>query len=141
MANEIDVVFFDIGDTLLRRNPVTGAWEASPDSGDMLRQVREVLGLRVGIITTLGSLDNAAARQLLEDAGLWRYVDVDGLISEHDALVRKPAPGIYRFAANRLGVPIGRCLFVGEDLVEVLGALSAGMKAVLKRTEPAAALF
>jgi FMN phosphatase YigB (HAD superfamily) len=33
-------------------------------------------------------------------------------------------------------VPVGRCLYVGENLVEVIGAIAAGMKAVLKPCPP-----
>ena len=42
----------------------------------------------------------------------------------------------YQFAAARLTVPPARCLYVGENLPEVLGALAAGMKAVLKPCPP-----
>ena len=56
---------------------------------------------------------------------------------DHDAGVAKPGRvAIYQVAAQRVGVPIGRCLYVGENLIEVLGALAAGMKAILKPCPP-----
>jgi beta-phosphoglucomutase-like phosphatase (HAD superfamily) len=63
-------------------------------------------------------------------------LDPQGFISDHDAGVAKPHVAIYQTAAQRVGVPIGRCLYVGENLAEVLGALAAGMKAILKPCPP-----
>jgi HAD superfamily hydrolase (TIGR01509 family) len=63
-------------------------------------------------------------------------LDSQGFISDHDAGVAKSHVAIYQTAAQRVGVPIGRCLYVGENLAEVLGALAAGMKAILKPCPP-----
>ena len=132
--NSLRAVFFDIGDTLLRRDPTTDAWVPVPGIATVLRDARDLLGLKIGVITTLGTLSNDDARALLDDAGLWSFITANGLISEHDADAAKPAPEIYRFAADRFGVPVGQCLYVGESLIEVIGALNAGMQAVLKPT-------
>jgi HAD superfamily hydrolase (TIGR01509 family) len=95
------------------------------------------LGLRIGIITTLGTqLTNAQALDMLEQAGLKQFLDPQGFVSDHDAGVAKPKPEIYRFAAQKAHVEISRCLFVGENLVEVIGATLAGMKAMLKPCPP-----
>jgi FMN phosphatase YigB (HAD superfamily) len=99
--------------------------------------MREVVGLRIGIITTLGpGLTNADGFVLLQGAGLAPFLDPQGFVSDHDAVVAKPHVAIYQVAAQCVGVPIGRCLYVGENLIEVLGALVAGMKAVLKPCPP-----
>jgi FMN phosphatase YigB (HAD superfamily) len=136
MQSEIEFVFFDIGGTLGERNASTGKLVPFPSSAGMLTAMHTQLGLRVGIITTLGSLTNAEGRALLHEAGLDDFLDPQGFVSEHDAGVAKPDVKIYRFAAQRVGVPIGRCLFVGENLVEVVGATVAGMKALLKPCPP-----
>jgi FMN phosphatase YigB (HAD superfamily) len=139
MANnrDIDVVFFDIGGTLGERNPTTGTFQSFPSSAGLLNAMREAVGLRIGIITTLGpSLTNADGLALLREAGLASFLDPQGFISDHDAGVAKPHVAIYHFAAQRVGVPIGRCLYVGENLIEVLGALAAGMKSILKPCPP-----
>lgn len=138
MANgrEIDFVFFDIGGTLGERGP-TGNLVPFPSSARLLRALHEQIGLRVGIITTLGpGLSSADGLALLHDAGLDEFLDPQGFVSDHDANAAKPDIRIYHFAAERVGVPINRCLFVGESLVEVIGALAAGMKAVLKPCPP-----
>lgn len=134
---EIDFVFFDIGGTLGERNPVDGSFTAFPSSAGLLRSMRDVVGLRIGIITTLGSqLTNADGLALLQQAGLAAFLDPAGFVSDHDAGVAKPRPAIYRFAADQVGVPVERCLYVGENLIEVIGAMTAGMKAILKPSPP-----
>jgi FMN phosphatase YigB (HAD superfamily) len=135
-AGEIDFVFFDIGGTLGERNPTTGNFVPFPSSAGLLQAMR-VLGLRVGIITTLGTqLTNAEALAMLKKAGLSQFLDPVGFISDHDAGVAKPNLEIYRFAAQNVGVASARCLFVGENLIEVISAMTAGMKAVLKPCPP-----
>ena len=102
-----------------------------------MTDVRDLLGLPMGVITTLGSLSNAEGLGLLEKAGLEGFLDPKGFVSEHDVKEKgKPRAEIYRFAAKRVGVPVGKCLFVGENLTEVMGALTAGMQAILKPCPP-----
>jgi HAD superfamily hydrolase (TIGR01509 family) len=136
MANEIDFVFFDIGGTLGERNSATNVFTAFPSSAGLLDALQTQLQLEIGIITTLGSLTNAQGLALLQTAGLANFVSPNAFVSEHDAGVAKPNVKIYRFAAQQVGVPINRCLFVGENLIEVIGAMTAGMKAVLKPCPP-----
>ena len=133
---EIDFVFFDIGGTLGERNASTGEFTPFPSSAALLKAMREQLGLRVGIITTLGPLTNVQGLALLEKAGLKQFLDPAGFISEHAAGTAKPGLAIYHFAAQKVGVAVGRCLFVGENLIEVIGAMAAGMKAILKPCPP-----
>jgi FMN phosphatase YigB (HAD superfamily) len=128
----IDIVFFDIGGTL----GLAGADGLTPfpDSAELLRDLRDVVGLRVGIITTLGTqLTNADAMAMLHQAGLAPFIDPQGFVSDHDTGgIAKPRRAIYEFAARQAGLPIDRCLFIGENLAEVVGALAAGMHALLK---------
>jgi len=133
----LKAVFVDIGGTLGDRDPATGKLAAYPSSAGMLRSFRDVLGLRIGVITTLGPLSNAQALELLNQAGLGQYIDAAGLISEHDTGgIAKPDPRIYLHAAGVFHLQPENCLFLGENLVEVAGALTAGMKAVLKPSPP-----
>ncbi|MFJ3701629.1 MULTISPECIES: HAD-IA family hydrolase [unclassified Streptomyces] len=50
--------------------------------------------------------------------------------------VAKPDPAIYRIAAARAGVPMGRCLFVDDSAENVAAAVALGMTGVCFR-EPA----
>lgn len=134
---DIDMVFFDIGGMLGERHPTTGLFKPLPSSADLLKAMREVVGLRIGVITTLWpGLTNTEGLALLQGAGLAQFLDPQGFVSDHDAGVAKPHVAIYQVAPQRVGVPIGRSLSVGENLIEVLGALAAGMKAVLKPCPP-----
>lgn len=133
----LKAVFVDIGGTLGDRDPATGRLVAYPSSAGMLHSLRDVLGLRVGVITTLGGLSNAQALDLLKQAELSQYIDAAGLVSEHDTGgIAKPDPRIYVHAASRFGLQPADCLFLGENLLEVVGALTAGMRAVLKPCPP-----
>ena len=129
----IGFIFFDIGGTLGERNAQTGRLVLYPTTIDLLATVRDVLNLRMGIITTLGPLTDAEGRQLLAQAGIDSFFEPDGFVSEHRVNERgKPRPAIYQFAARTVGVNIQNCLFVGEDPAEVIGAMAAGMQAILK---------
>jgi len=133
----IEFAFFDIGGTLGERDPATGRLIPFASTIRLLTSVHDVIGLRIGVITTLGSLSNDQGRALLDQAGLSGFLDAQGFISEHDANeIAKPDPDIYRTAAQKVGVPIEKCLYVGENLIEVIGAITAGMHAVLKPCPP-----
>jgi FMN phosphatase YigB (HAD superfamily) len=135
-TSEIDFVYFDIGGTLGEID-TAGKFVAFPSSAGLLKAMREGLGLRVGIITTLrGQLSDDEVLKMLRDAGLENFLDPAGFVSDNKAHAAKPDPAIYLFAAKQVGVPVTRCLYVGENLVEVIGAVSAGMKSMLKPSPP-----
>jgi FMN phosphatase YigB (HAD superfamily) len=137
----VDIVFFDIGGTL--GTATQNGLAPFPSSARLLKQLRDVVGLRIGIITTLGdAFTNAQAMTMLQQAGLAQFVDPQGFVSDHDTNgVAKPKPAIYQFAAQKAGVPIDRCLFVGENFAEVIGARAAGMQILLKPSPPGAELL
>jgi len=64
------------------------------------------------------------------------FIARDDIVTNHEAGADKPARGIYEFAARKLGVAIDECLFLGENLVENLGAAAAGMANELKPCPP-----
>jgi FMN phosphatase YigB (HAD superfamily) len=133
----IEFVFFDIGGTLGERDPTTNSLIPFASSIKLLTAVRNDIHLRIGVITTLGPLSNGQGHDLMERAGLSGFLDPQGFISEHDTgEVAKPNRLIYQFAAEKVGVPIDKCLYIGENLIEVIGALSAGMQAILKPCPP-----
>jgi FMN phosphatase YigB (HAD superfamily) len=133
---DIDFVFFDIGGTLGDFDRASGRLVPFSSSVGLLEAMRDI-GLRIGVITTLGpTLSNADGLALLREAGLDRFLDPQGFISDHDAGFVKPHAEIYKLAAQRVGVPTSLCVFVGENLIEVIGAVAAGMKAVLKPCPP-----
>jgi FMN phosphatase YigB (HAD superfamily) len=133
----IEMVFFDIGGTLGERNPATGELVPFASTGGLLTALRDTMGMRIGVITTLGNLNNVQGRQLLTRARLAEFLDPAGFVSEHDVGGEgKPKAIIYQFAAEAVSVPIDHCLYVGENLIEVIGARAAGMQSILKPCPP-----
>ena len=66
---------------------------------------------------------------MLQQAGLGTFIEPQGFVSDNDTnSTAKPRRAIYEFAARKAGVPIERCLFIGENLTEVIGARVAGMQ-------------
>lgn len=126
----IDIVFFDIGDTLAKSSGNT--LTPLPGSAQLLRDLRQLVGVRIGIITTLGgAFTNAQVLTMLQQAGLGAFIDPQGFVSDNDTNgTAKPRRAIYEFAARKAGVPLERCLFIGENLTEVIGARAAGMQAL-----------
>jgi len=131
-----EVVFFDIGETLGRVD-ATGHFVPFASSRPLLETMKNVLGLRIGVITNLpATMSDQQIRQMLEDAGLFSLLDPNGLITNHQAQADKPKAKIYRFAAQKMGVSVQQCLFIGENEQEVLGASSTGMSGILKPVLP-----
>jgi FMN phosphatase YigB (HAD superfamily) len=132
----IDFIFFDIGGTLADLDS-HGKLVPYPTTTQMLVRFRDMLQIPMGVITTLGSYSREQGLALLHEAGLDGFLAPNGFFCEHDnGDVAKPSPSIYRAAAERVGVPTDRCLFVGENPVEVAGAITAGMRAILKPCPP-----
>jgi histidinol-phosphate phosphatase family protein len=143
-------VLLDRDDTLIRDVPYNGDPErvtAMPGAGAALRRLR-----RARVPTAVISNQSGIGRGLLTEAQV-RAVNakVDALLGPLDAWLfcphapedgcdcRKPAPGLVRKAAERLGVPPERCVVIGDIGADVEAARAAGARAVLvptPRTRP-----
>ena len=93
---------------------------AFPDAEPALRRLTEA-GIRIGCLT-VGNPENT--RRFLEGAGLAAYVDE--VITAEMARVWKPAPGIYRTAAETLESPLERMALVAVHAWDCHGAKRAG---------------
>ena len=94
-------------------------------ASDTLIQLRS-RGYKLGIITN-GTVEMQSAK--LRESGLGSLVDV-ALISEQEGM-KKPDPVIFMRAADRLGVRVEECVFVGDNpKADIWGAHHAGMKTV-----------
>jgi HAD superfamily hydrolase (TIGR01509 family) len=133
----LEVVFFDIRDTLGVVDRKGHLVKYQPSTDQLLESIKQVVGLRIGLITNLPADVSAAdGKKMVDEAGIAAFLDPKGFVTNHDAGADKPRAAIYAHAARQMGVPAERCLFVGENLVEVIGAQTAGMRATLKPFPP-----
>jgi len=96
-----------------------------PGTEEALRRILEA-GHRLAVVSNA----DGRVEGLLRDVGLARYFEF--VLDSAVVGVSKPDPGIFRMALDRLGVEAARALYVGDLYpVDVLGARSAGMEAVL----------
>jgi hemerythrin-like domain-containing protein len=143
----IEVIFFDVRDTLGEVDSPGHLVPYRPSSRKLLGAMRDAVGVRVGVITNLP--ENVSADQgramvtdaVLDDKGgnvvtIGQFLDPGSIVINHEVGASKPDPRIYHAAAERMGVPIERCLYCSENLIEVLGAQAAGMQAELKPCPP-----
>lgn len=143
-------VLFDRDDTLVQDVPYNAdpaAVRPVPGARAALDRLR-ALGVGVGVVTNQSGVArglisptalervNARVEELLGPFGSWQ-VCVHG---EDDGCgCRKPAPGMVRAAAAELGVPVRRCVLVGDTGADVDAAAAAGARGILvptARTRP-----
>jgi hypothetical protein len=147
-AVPIEVVFFDIRDTLGEVDRPGHLVPYAPSTEKLLTSVRKI-GCRIGVITNLPENISAdQGRRMVTEAVLTQatdgrpaqtigdFIDSSAIITNKDGRGEKPDPTIYRYAAEKMGVDVTRCMFVGENLIEVLGASRAGMQWQLKPVPP-----
>ncbi len=102
-----------------------GVWVAYPEAAGVCRQLRSA-GLKLGVVSN-GSTNTG---DLLSQSGLLSFFDV--VVASQEVGVQKPDPRIFAVALERLGVLPREALFVGDLYdVDILGALAAGLSAVL----------
>jgi len=131
------VIFFDVKDTLGTVDRPGHLVVYKPSTARLVETLKDVVGLRAGIIMNLPkSVAAEAGRRMLDEAGITPWLDENGIIINHEVDVSKPTERIYQLAAERMDVGVDECIFVGENLIEVIGAEAAGMKGVLKPSPP-----
>jgi putative hydrolase of the HAD superfamily len=112
-------------DRILASQFAADAWEPYPDVEPMLREVRGLGGVAIGIVSDWGS----NLRAIVAGLGLDRYLDF--VLPSGAVGVAKPNPGFYRLALDEAGVPPEEALMVGDSYrADVHGAWAAGMDAV-----------
>jgi hemerythrin-like domain-containing protein/FMN phosphatase YigB (HAD superfamily) len=134
---KLEAVFFDIRDTLGIVDRKGHLVKYKPSTDQLLGAMRQAVGLRIGLITNLpDDVTSEQGIEMVKEAGIWEYLDPHGFVSNKTAGAEKPHPDIYLYAARQMNLSPEQCLFVGENLIEVIGAETAGMQAVLKPFPP-----
>lgn len=112
-------------DRILASQFSTDAWELFPDVMPMLEAVREIGGVRVGIVSDWGS----NLRAIVDALGLDGYLDF--VLPSGAVGLAKPNPAFFRMALERAEVAPNEALMVGDSYrADVRGAWSAGMDAI-----------
>ncbi len=85
-------------------------------------------GYRLGLITNREKVERL--HELLAQMELWPYFDL--VLASGEVGVRKPDPGIFYAALERLGTTAGQSFYVGDNYwADVVGARNAGVTPVL----------
>ena len=82
-------------------------------------------GIRLAVAT---NTNRPLAERILKLAGLTDAVDA--LVGADEAGAGKPDPAVVRLAAERVGVPLAECLFVGDSKYDEAAALAAPVRFV-----------
>jgi len=112
-------------DRVLASQFAADAWELYRDVEPMLREVRDIGGVAIGIVSDWGS----NLRGILSELGLDGYLDF--VLPSGAVGVAKPNPAFYRMALEKVGVGPSDALMVGDSYrADVRGAWAAGMDAL-----------
>ncbi len=95
-----------------------------PGTREALEELRE-MRLPMGVVTSKGSL---MARRGLEAFGLGRFFET--VVTADDVALHKPDPHPLIEAAGHIGVPVERCLYLGDSPYDITAALAAGSVSV-----------
>jgi putative hydrolase of the HAD superfamily len=106
---------------------MVGSWSdlvprVDHDVVTLLARVREVAAVAL-VSNATTRLESDLARQGLDDLA-------DAVVNTSRIGVAKPDPRVYLIAAERVGAPVHRCLFVDDTLANVTAARDVGMTAV-----------
>jgi putative hydrolase of the HAD superfamily len=102
--------------------------EPEPGAAETLGALR-ALGLRIGVGTNM-----TADRQFEKLRRLGLLPLVDFLVTSEELGVEKPDPRLFTLCAEKAGVPLRCCAFVGDSLQkDALAALAAGMRGIWYR--------
>jgi putative hydrolase of the HAD superfamily len=96
-----------------------------PATEPLLAGLREN-GVALGLVTNASD----HSERIFDQLGLRKYFDVT--VFSYRVKLLKPAPQIYRYALDGLGLPAGRCAFVGDGGDnELQGARHVGFTTIL----------
>ena len=97
---------------------------AYPDAAAVLQRLHAA-GLRLAAIT---SRSRRTSVHTIEQAGLAGYLDL--ILSYEDVTAIKPDPAPLLLALERLGVPPGRAVMVGDTDADILAGRAAGVRTI-----------
>ncbi len=142
----VAAVLFDRDGTLVEDVPYNGdpaRVRPVPEARATVKRLRDH-GIRVAVITNQSGVGRglispedvrAVNDRIDRDLGPFDAWEVCEHAPGDDCDCRKPAPGLVRAVARRLGVDPARCVVIGDIGADVLAARAAGASAILVPTE------
>src|SRR5262245_14060511 len=130
MPGLIDVIFFDLGDTLVGTNRTF-----LPGARAVLADLRG-RGIRLGVLSNTGDMPRAALTSLLPPDFDWAAFEPALVLLSSEVGLEKPSLEIFKLAVTRATVEAARCLYCSENAVETLVAQLAGMRAARLQKPP-----
>jgi len=132
-----EFVFFDVRDTLGYVDRKGHLVPYKPSTEMLFNVMKKIFDTRIGIIMNLpADVSSDDGVRMLKEAGIYSFLDPRGIIINHDVGIDKPAKQIFEYASKAVEVPIERCTFIGENILETIGAMAAGMNVLLKPIPP-----
>jgi histidinol-phosphate phosphatase family protein len=138
-------VLFDRDDTLVHDVPYNAdpaAVAPVPGAREVLDRLRDI-GIPIGVVTNQsGVARGMISREQLERVNT-RVTELLGPFDtwcicchgeDHGCGCRKPAPGLVKDAAAALGVPVDRCVVIGDTGADITAAAAAGARGILVPT-------
>lgn len=121
LAREAQLPAADLAGALYERSQTPGAWLPYPDTEETLRALRG-RGIPVAVVSNIG----------WDMRPVFRHHGVDDLVDAYvlsfERGVKKPDPGIFQVACDKLGVAPGDALMVGDEPVADVGAATLGCR-------------
>jgi putative hydrolase of the HAD superfamily len=127
----ITVIFFDLGNTLVTRDPA--AW--LPNAQALLSDLRQSK-FRLGVISNTGNDTRVQLLKLLPVGFDFNAFDADLVLLSSEVGAKKPQKAIFDEAVKRAKVPADQCLFCTEDIVDTLMAQQSGMRTIRVQPPP-----
>ena len=144
----IRVIFFDLGDTLVRAKTVSPSgvtFEWVQGAKDLLQKLRQA-DLQLGVISNTGTLTRSQLLQKMPADFSFDMFDQGLILLSFEIKIEKPDARIFRLAVNNaqnlpdpatnLQIDPWNCLFCGESLDECLVAQRVAMIAARVQLQP-----
>ena len=122
MATLIQVVFFDIGNTLVVSDTTNSNSTAKTVLADLKKK-----GVRLGIISNTGTLKREQLKTRLPPDFDFNTFEANLILLSSEVHIQKPDIKIFQLAVSKAAIPASHCVYCSEDFQETLAAQKAGM--------------
>jgi phosphoglycolate phosphatase len=119
VRKEIDTIYDRFDEDALSR------WSLRPQAKDFLYFLK-TSDIQTGLVSNVGA---KALEEAILKLGLSSFLNI--MVSRNDVQHLKPDGEGIRLALNRLGVPGGKALFVGDSMDDIQAAKEVGLKVVM----------